>query len=178
MRFGVNASDPKPGLKSQVDERWVKAAQTSSSSAVLEIRNVTGQFGDQWTNGVYDLELERPELPPVYVKRGGCYERFLYYDEEQYWRLGSCEFKDQHKSLAGSMRSTGTVMPGTLPTAVEHWTVRVGYDTWEEQQVSVTARPATPGRQPQPGKGAGKTSEATATGGYSDQPQVSAGVPA
>lgn len=31
----------------------------------------------------------------MYVLRGGPFERFLYFDSEHYWRVGSCEYKDQ-----------------------------------------------------------------------------------
>ena len=31
----------------------------------------------------------------MYVLQGGHFERFLYFDAEHYWRVGSCEYKDQ-----------------------------------------------------------------------------------
>lgn len=63
---------------------------------------------------------------------------------ERYWRVGSCEYKDQEKAAAGSMRSLHPVPAGTLPPAVEAWTVRLGYEDWSEQRVAVEVLPAPP----------------------------------
>lgn len=41
------------------------------------------------------------EMAPVYVLRGGPFERFLYFDAETYWRVGSCEYKDQDPAEIG-----------------------------------------------------------------------------
>lgn len=39
--------------------------------------------------------FDAQEMAPVYVLRGGPFERFLYFDSDHYWRVGSCEYKDQ-----------------------------------------------------------------------------------
>ena len=41
------------------------------------------------------MDSDAQEMAPVYVLRGGPFERFLYFDSEHYWRVGSCEYKDQ-----------------------------------------------------------------------------------
>ena len=92
----------------------------------------------------------RKDAAPVYSLRGGQFERFLYFDAEGHWRVGSAEYKDQariwgvvhlpraeEKAAAGSMRSADPVRPGTLPTLVSSWTVRTGYDDWQMQDVGV-----------------------------------------
>eukprot|EP00435_Cladocopium_sp_Y103_P072243 s29_g39.t1 len=127
--FGPDAA-VAPAAAPSKDPAWAQVA--SKACPVLEIKGATGQFGDQWTNGRYD------EMAPVYVLRGGPFERFLYFDSEHYWRVGSCEYKDQEKAAAGSMRSADPVRPGTLPTAVPSWTVRTGYDEWMLQAVTAS----------------------------------------
>ncbi|CAE7366176.1 unnamed protein product [Symbiodinium sp. CCMP2592] len=126
----------------QSDPRWAQCG--ANASPVLRIAGAEGQFGENWTNGIYDVEVIHPEMPPVYVLRAGPYERFLYLDAERYWRVGSCEYKDQEKAAAGSMRSLHPVPAGTLPPAVEAWTVRLGYEDWSEQRVAVEVLPTPP----------------------------------
>ncbi|CAE7022218.1 unnamed protein product, partial [Symbiodinium sp. CCMP2456] len=124
------------------DPKWAQCG--AAESPVLRIAGAEGQFGENWTNGIYDVEVIHPEMPPVYVLRSGPYERFLYLDAERYWRVGSCEYKDQEKAAAGSMRSLHPVPAGTLPPAVEAWTVRLGYEDWSEQGVAVQVLPSPP----------------------------------
>jgi hypothetical protein len=45
--------------------------------------------------GIMFEDSDAQEMAPVYVLRGGPFERFLYFDSEHYWRVGSCEYKDQ-----------------------------------------------------------------------------------
>ena len=132
--FGPDAVAPATAVKK--DPAW-QQVDAAKACPVLEIKGASGQFGDQWTNGIYDVQVTHPEVAPVYVQRGGPFERFLYFDAEHYWRVGSCEYKDQEKAGAGSMRSADPVRPGTLPIAVSSWTVRTGYDEWMMQEVTV-----------------------------------------
>ncbi|CAJ1406157.1 unnamed protein product [Effrenium voratum] len=123
---------PAESAAQRKDPRWAEARP-----AGLEIRGAGGLLGDHWTNGIYELEASDADAPPVYALRAGPFERFLYWDTEQYWRLGSCEYKDQAKASAGSMRSAEQVPPGTPPTAVAAWMVRVGFDVWMPQEVII-----------------------------------------
>ncbi|CAK9020442.1 unnamed protein product [Durusdinium trenchii] len=127
------------GPDAAATSRQKDAAWATADACPVEIRGATGQFGDAWTNGLYEVDVTHPEIPPVYVLQGGHFERFLYFDAEHYWRVGSCEYKDQEKAAAGSMRSAEKVRPGTLPTQVAAWSVRTGYDEWLLQDVEVRA---------------------------------------
>ena len=175
--FGAPASGLGAGVAAAPapDERWHEA-DAAGACPVLVVGGAAGQFGDDWTNGVYDIEVLSPELPPVWVKREGAYERFLYFDAAQTWRVGGGEHKEKLLAAAGSMCSAKPEALGTLPTGVRSWSVRTGYSAWEEQRVTVSARPPTPGRRlrvgllaapPEAGV-AGALAENASGGGYPD----------
>ncbi|CAE7221654.1 unnamed protein product [Symbiodinium microadriaticum] len=76
------------------DPKWARCG--AAESPVLRIAGAEGQFGENWTNGIYDVEVIHPEMPPVYVLRSGPYERFLYLDAER-----------PPESLRHSLRASG-----------------------------------------------------------------------
>uniref|UniRef100_A0A7S4V0E8 Uncharacterized protein n=1 Tax=Alexandrium monilatum TaxID=311494 RepID=A0A7S4V0E8_9DINO len=156
MWFGEQdaANKPSPHAKPEPDERWQKA-EIEKNAGVVEIRGAIGMFGPNWTNGIYDLDPERMSFvePPAWQLRSQMYDRWLYFDLEHRWRVGSMEYKLKRKAAAGSICSE-PVEPGTLPSDAKEWCVRMNYSDWESQDLKVRARPPKLGEDVviQPGK--------------------------
>jgi len=134
MLAAGSAVPKKPQVR---HEKWMWGHSDLPGKSFMGIAGVEGQFGKFWTNGMYDIEIpENPADPPAWTLRNSPYERWVYFDEENRWRIGSEEYKSQHKAGAGSMRSV-PVDPGTLPTEVKEWEVRINYSEWVNQDVQV-----------------------------------------
>uniref|UniRef100_A0A7S2DFJ0 Uncharacterized protein n=1 Tax=Alexandrium andersonii TaxID=327968 RepID=A0A7S2DFJ0_9DINO len=163
MWFGEQDAGSKPvtHAKPDPDERWEKA-EVETRAGIVEMRGATGMFGPRWTNGVYDLDPERASFsePPAWQLRSQMYDRWLYFDLENRWRVGSLEYKLKRKAAAGSACSE-PVEPGTLPSEVKEWTVRQNYYDWESQDLKIVARAPQVGENQviHPGMAAGKMPE-------------------